>query len=136
MAGETVKTRKCIFACDAPQNSAQNPFQAASVTESGVNPGKHGLFDFVFPRNGSYEVMVANPKLRDAEPMWSIASRYGKKVAIVSVPMTYPPEPVNGLMLSCFMTPNAESDVAPSDWITNMIALAQARALRKLSPEN
>ena len=77
---------------------------------TGVNPGKHGLFDFVFPRNGSYEVLVANPKLRDAEPMWSIASRYGKKVAIVSVPMTYPPEPVNGLMLSCFMTPNAESE--------------------------
>ena len=77
---------------------------------TGVNPGKHGLFDFVFPRNGSYEVLVANPHLRSAEPMWSIASRYGKKVAIISVPMTYPPEPVNGVMLSCFMTPGPGSD--------------------------
>jgi predicted AlkP superfamily phosphohydrolase/phosphomutase len=77
---------------------------------TGVNPGQHGLFDFVFPRNGSYEVLVANPKLRDAEPMWSIASRYHKQVAIVSVPMTYPPEAVNGLMLSCFMTPGDASE--------------------------
>ncbi len=77
---------------------------------TGVNPGKHGLFDFVFPRNGSYEVLVANPKLRDAEPVWSIASRFQKKVAIIAVPMTYPPEAVNGLMLSCFMTPGDASE--------------------------
>jgi predicted AlkP superfamily phosphohydrolase/phosphomutase len=84
---------------------------AAWVTfATGVNPGKHGLFDFVFPRDGSYEVLVANPRLRSAEPMWSIASRHGKKVAIISVPMTYPPEPVNGIMLSCFMTPSPASE--------------------------
>ncbi|MCA1554206.1 MAG: alkaline phosphatase family protein [Chloroflexi bacterium] len=77
---------------------------------TGVNPGKHGLFDFVFPRSGSYDVLVANPKLRDAEPMWRIASQHGKQVAIVSVPMTYPPEPVNGIMLSCFMTPSDASE--------------------------
>jgi predicted AlkP superfamily phosphohydrolase/phosphomutase len=77
---------------------------------TGVNPGKHGLFDFVFPRNGSYDVLVANPHLRSAEPMWSIASHYGKHVAIVSVPMTYPPDPVNGIMLSCFMTPSPASE--------------------------
>ena len=34
------------------------------------------------------------------------------------------------------LTPNADSDVAPSDWMMNMIALAHARALMKLSPEN
>lgn len=77
---------------------------------TGVNPGKHGLFDFVFPRNGSYDVLIANPKLREAEPMWIIASRHDKKVAIISVPMTYPPEPVNGLMISCFMTPSPRSE--------------------------
>jgi predicted AlkP superfamily phosphohydrolase/phosphomutase len=76
---------------------------------TGVNPGQHGLFDFVFPRNGSYEVMVANPKARSADAMWNIASRHGKRVAIISVPMTYPPEAVNGVMVSCFMTPSSQS---------------------------
>jgi predicted AlkP superfamily phosphohydrolase/phosphomutase len=77
---------------------------------TGVNPGQHGLFDFVFPRNGSYEVMVANPQARSAEAMWNVASRHGKRVAIISVPMTYPPEAVNGVMLSCFMTPSPQSE--------------------------
>ncbi len=77
---------------------------------TGVNPGKHGLFDFVFPRNGSYDVLVANPTLRADKAMWNIASQHGKQVAIISVPMTYPPEPVNGLMMSCFMTPGPHSE--------------------------
>ncbi|MCA1553256.1 MAG: alkaline phosphatase family protein, partial [Chloroflexi bacterium] len=92
--------------------STMPPLTAAAWVSfaTGVNPGKHGLFDFVFPRNGSYDVLVANPKLRDAEPMWRIASQHGKQVAILSVPMTYPPEPVNGIMLSCFMTPSDASE--------------------------
>ncbi len=92
--------------------STMPPLTAAAWVSfaTGVNPGKHGLFDFVFPRNGSYDVLVANPKLRDAEPVWSVASRHGKRVGIVSVPMTYPPEPVNGFMLSCFMTPGPASE--------------------------
>ena len=47
--------------------STMPPLTAAACVSfaTGVNPGKHGLFDFVFPRNGSYEVLVANPKLRD-----------------------------------------------------------------------
>lgn len=92
--------------------STMPPLTAAAWVSfaTGVNPGKHGLFDFVFPRNGSYDVLVANPKLRDAEPLWSAASRHGKQVGIVSVPMTYPPDPVNGFMLSCFMTPGPDSE--------------------------
>src|SRR5690606_31471866 len=37
-AGCTVKVRNFMFACDTPQNSAQNPFHALdSIVESGVN---------------------------------------------------------------------------------------------------
>ena len=32
--------------------------------------------------------------------------------------------------------PNADNEVGPSERMTNMIVLAQAKALRKLSPEN
>ena len=34
------------------------------------------------------------------------------------------------------LMPNADSEVGPSDRMTNMIALAHASALMKLSPEN
>ena len=76
---------------------------------TGKNPAKHGIFDFVFPRLSSYDVSVANIRMRDSRAIWNMVSDHGKKVAIVGVPMTYPPEEVNGLMISCFMTPDSES---------------------------
>jgi len=76
---------------------------------TGKNPAKHGIFDFVFPRLSSYDVSVANIGMRDSKAIWNTISDHGKKVAVVGVPMTYPPEEVNGLMISSFMTPDSES---------------------------
>jgi predicted AlkP superfamily phosphohydrolase/phosphomutase len=35
-------------------------------------------------------------------------SEYGKQVLVINVPMTYPPEPINGIMVSGYMTPGSE----------------------------
>ena len=45
--------------------------------------------------------------LRD---MWQILGDRGLKVGSVNVPMTYPPSPVNGFLVSGFETPGPESD--------------------------
>lgn len=76
---------------------------------TGKNPAKHGVFDFVFPRSSSYDVSVADIGMRDSKAIWNAISDHGKKVAVVGVPMTYPPEEVNGLVISSFMTPDSES---------------------------
>jgi predicted AlkP superfamily phosphohydrolase/phosphomutase len=72
---------------------------------TGKNPGKHGIFEFVQPRRGSYEVELTNGAFRRAETLWHILSRYGRNVGVVNVPMTFPPEPVNGFLISGFDTP-------------------------------
>ena len=38
---------------------------------------------------------------------WDILSRAGKQVILVGVPQTYPPRPVNGHVVACFLTPHA-----------------------------
>jgi len=76
---------------------------------TGKNPGKHGLVDFVFPREDSYQVSVANVSYRAAKAIWNIVTENGGRVGLVSVPMTYPPEPVNGFIISSFMAPSHES---------------------------
>jgi predicted AlkP superfamily phosphohydrolase/phosphomutase len=54
---------------------------------------------------------------------WEILSRSGKRVAAVNVPMSYPPSPVNGVMVSCFMTPNVGSDFTyPPNLRTQVLA--------------
>ncbi len=77
---------------------------------TGSNPGKHGIFDFFGPGSGSYRFQVNNSVLRKAESLWSIASRMGKKVGVVNVPMTFPVEKVNGYMISGLGTPDLKSN--------------------------
>src|SRR5205085_6322680 len=80
-------------------------FPAWSSFMTGKNPGKHGIFDFTRQKPGKYELEFVNGGLRRAPSFWNILSRAGRKVISISVPCTYPPEPVNGIMISGFDGP-------------------------------
>ena len=90
------------------------PITAAAWTSfaTGKNPGKHGLVDFVYFPNYGYSVSVASSKNRRAKAIWNILGEEGRKVGVVSVPMTYPPEPVNGFMVTGMMTPPSSKNFA------------------------
>ncbi|MFC1514300.1 alkaline phosphatase family protein [Candidatus Omnitrophota bacterium] len=79
---------------------------------TGCNLGKHGIYDFyVMDTTGSHNrpkpVSISH---RDMPSLWSIISRQNKKVAVFNVPMTYPPEEVNGIMASGFQSPPGSND--------------------------
>jgi predicted AlkP superfamily phosphohydrolase/phosphomutase len=76
---------------------------------TGKNPGKHRIFDFVAPRPNSYALRYLQGGLRQGESLWGIASRHGLRVNVVNVPMTYPPEPVNGCLVSGLDAPDESS---------------------------
>jgi predicted AlkP superfamily phosphohydrolase/phosphomutase len=77
---------------------------------TGKNPGKHGLYHFIEPRPGSYGVRYTNARSRKAQTVWSMLSEAGKRVGAVNVPMTFPPEPVNGFMVSGMDTPDETAE--------------------------
>ncbi|MCP4424198.1 MAG: hypothetical protein GY803_06890 [Chloroflexi bacterium] len=77
---------------------------------TGKNPGKHGLVDFVFRRPDSYSVSPINASVRNGRSLWSLLGDGDKKVVVVNVPVTYPPEPVNGLLVTGLMTPSEKSN--------------------------
>lgn len=85
------------------------PVTAAAWTcfSTGKNPGKHGLVDFIYFPNHGYRVTIANSTTRSAATIWNLLSERNLRVGVVSVPMTYPPEKVNGVMVTDMMTPNA-----------------------------
>jgi predicted AlkP superfamily phosphohydrolase/phosphomutase len=76
---------------------------------TGKNPGKHGLFDFVEPVRDGQGFRFTNASYRDGETLWGCLSRHGRRVGVVNVPMTYPPEPVNGFLISGLDTPHEHS---------------------------
>jgi predicted AlkP superfamily phosphohydrolase/phosphomutase len=77
---------------------------------TGTNPGQHSLIDFTYPAQDSYEIRVSNGLTVAVPAIWQIASAAGKQVGVVSLPMTYPPRPLNGFMLCSFLTPSQESE--------------------------
>jgi predicted AlkP superfamily phosphohydrolase/phosphomutase len=80
-------------------------FPAWNTFMTGKNPGKHGIFDFFRIRPGTYDLDFVNGGHRRAATFWQILSAAGRSVVSISVPCTFPPEPVNGVMISGFDVP-------------------------------
>jgi predicted AlkP superfamily phosphohydrolase/phosphomutase len=95
----------------APMDSTIPPVSASAWASfaTGTNPGKHGLIDFTYPAPDGYDIRVSNSNTRTAPPVWHYVGKAGGQVGIVSLPMTYPPEPVSGFLYCSFLTPTEES---------------------------
>jgi len=97
-----------------PLNSTILPLSATAWNSfaTGKNPGKHGIYDFSKRVKGTYSYSPTTSLDRGSETLWQYASREGKKCCIVNVPLTYPPEKINGIMISGFPYPEAKKDYA------------------------
>jgi predicted AlkP superfamily phosphohydrolase/phosphomutase len=79
---------------------------------TGKSPGNHGVFDFFRRKDGSYSQVLNAPRCADSGSLWALLSAAGKKVGVMNVPLTYPPEPVNGFLISGLLTPRGATDWA------------------------
>lgn len=104
----------------ATSNPPQSPVAWASFA-TGTDPGEHGIFDFLRRKPGSYEpdfsiaelaaaepieflgmqLPLGEPQLRNrrrGEPLWLAAEARGARATVLRVPVTYPPDPVHGMI--------------------------------------
>ncbi len=79
---------------------------------TGMNPGKHGVVDFVYPGPDSYKVTMINSASRRTWALWNWLNDAGYRVGLLGIPVTYPPEPVDGFVISGFLAPGPESEWA------------------------
>jgi predicted AlkP superfamily phosphohydrolase/phosphomutase len=77
---------------------------------TGTNPGRHGIFEFFRRDQGSYRLRPTGSSMRTGVTLWRTLSEAGKRVGVVNVPLTYPPEKVNGFMISGLLTPFGATD--------------------------
>ncbi len=94
-----------------PLRSTMPPatFPAWTTCATGVNPGRHGVFDFTDMPPGGYALRFVNRTFRRVPAVWNTLSDAGARVGVLGVPGTYPPEQVNGFMVSGFDSPVATS---------------------------
>jgi predicted AlkP superfamily phosphohydrolase/phosphomutase len=77
---------------------------------TGKNPGKHGLFDWRKPFDANHHRAIISGRDIKARKLWHIIGDHGEKVGIVNVPLTYPPDEVNGYLVSGLLTPELGLD--------------------------
>ncbi len=83
---------------------------AWTTFQTGVNPGKHGLFDFLGYRPESYQFPLHSSKSIKLKTIWEIVSEVQKTVVSINVPMTYPPKVVNGALVAGMMSPSVQAN--------------------------
>lgn len=109
--------------------------QAWSTFMTGQNAGKHGLYDFLVKRPRTYQFALTHGGSRQGASLWRILSEAGYRVAIANVPFTYPPEKVNGAMISGFDAPRADESLChPPDLYQRMVSAIGHYCLHDMYP--
>ena len=98
----------------APLRSTMPPMTAPAWTSfaTGVNPGKHRLYDWIARESDSYHFTPVTALDGTAPTIYQLLSENGRRVCALNVPMTYPAVPVNGIMLSGMPAPSLETDIS------------------------
>lgn len=82
---------------------------AWSSFATGVNAGKHGIFDF--SRLEENRIRLNTAEDRKAPAIWTYLSRSRKSSIVLNVPFTYPTERIRGIMIPGFDTPRVERKI-------------------------
>lgn len=110
-------------------NPAMSPVAWSSFM-TGVSPAKHNIFDFLTPDRKSYYPALSSSEilpsrkslkiggltipigkpvmrlLRKGKPFWKVLSENGIFSSVLRVPITFPPEPFGGHLLSAMCVPD------------------------------
>ncbi len=78
---------------------------AWATFQTGLNPGRHGIFDFLAPPRYGYYRRLQNASALAAARIFDTLSSAGRTVGAVNVPLTFPPRPVNGFIIPGMLTP-------------------------------
>ncbi|MBE9506504.1 MAG: alkaline phosphatase family protein [Chloroflexi bacterium] len=86
-----------------------NSGPAWTSVSTGLNPGKHGIYGLTDFAAGSYRVRPLNGSDRHGKVIWRQLSEGGRQVVVMNLPITYPAEPVNGVLVAGGDAPSSRS---------------------------
>jgi len=72
---------------------------------TGKDPGRHGIYDFYKFAPGRRGKRIISFRDIHARSLWEVLTTHGKHVGAINVPITFPPYPVDGFMLTGMLTP-------------------------------
>lgn len=82
---------------------------------TGTLPGSNGVYSWFAAQPRSYEVKLNDATANKAQPVWSVLESKGKRSLVVGVPMTYPPQNLDGVMISGMPAPSDATFTHPPE---------------------
>jgi predicted AlkP superfamily phosphohydrolase/phosphomutase len=74
--------------------------QAWTTMLTGVNAGRHGMWDFCERDSSGYRLRLVNGSYRQAPTVWERLTAAGRRAGIVNVPFTWPAQEVRGFFVA------------------------------------
>lgn len=87
-----------------------NSFPGWASCTTGTSEGMHGVFSPFIKNPDSYSVRAMSGRDIMTRPVWDIFTECAGRSIVLNVPTTYPPEPINGLMVTGMLTPGRGSE--------------------------
>ena len=111
----------------APLRSLIHPLSPAAWTSmfTGLNPGRHGIWDFGHRQRGTYEVHHTDARARHGATLPDIAEDCGLRTVTINVPLSHPaPEPARGV----FVPGLGAADLTDATWPRSLAGLIEREA--------
>src|SRR5205823_2216223 len=128
--------------CEAILESKYPPLTPPAWTSlsTGLKPARHGVYDYwVYadePKRGVTRSVHVQTERRAEKAIWNILSEYGKQVLVINIPATYPPETINGIMVSGYLTPSTDVNFTyPPSFKEELWRVAPTYQLKPNTPE-
>jgi predicted AlkP superfamily phosphohydrolase/phosphomutase len=90
---------------------------------TGMNPAQHRIFGFLDRKLGSYETFIPTASHMRAPTLWGKLSEIGRRVIVMNVPVTFPPNVVNGILVSGFLSPSLDRATYPASVSQELTAM-------------
>jgi predicted AlkP superfamily phosphohydrolase/phosphomutase len=96
---------------------------AWTSVNTGKNPAKHGIYGFVDRKPGSTAMEVMTATHVKAKTIWELASDAGRRAVAINVPLSFPPQRINGVVISDFLAPSLNKAVHPTTLVPSLRAM-------------
>ncbi len=90
---------------------------------TGVNPAGHGIFGFVDRNPQTMELKLPSARDLRKTTLWARLNEAGKRAIVINVPITYPPQDIDGIMISGFLCTDLSRGVRPVELLPRLRSL-------------
>jgi predicted AlkP superfamily phosphohydrolase/phosphomutase len=87
---------------------------------TGKNPAKHGIFGFYDRKPGTTDIDIMTSTHTRARTIWELVSDAGRRAVAMNVPLSYPPQRINGVVISDFLAPRLDKAVYPTAVLSDL----------------